>query len=175
MEKVERMAKTGTGSVAILAAALAYLEASAAVAHETGHYAFGTPGTAAEVSRTVEVIAEDRDGMRFAMDLDAVGQGEVIRFVVTNAGAIDHEFSIGDTASQQAHAMAMAGQADMQHEHDPTTVRLAPGATKELIWKFDRPIHGDLVFACQIPGHYEAGMVHRATFATGAKTKPAAG
>ena len=39
----------------------------AAAAHETGHYGFGEPGTAAEVTRTVDVTADDRDGMRFAM------------------------------------------------------------------------------------------------------------
>ncbi|MFL5334581.1 MAG: hypothetical protein ACJ8H8_15650 [Geminicoccaceae bacterium] len=154
---------------------LAGVVASAAAAHETGHYSFGEPGTAAEVTRTVEVTADDRDGMRFVMDLNAVRQGEVIRFVVTNAGAVDHEFSIGDTAAQQAHAMAMADEMDIRHEHDPTAIRVVPGATRELIWQFDRPIRGTLVFACQIPGHYAGGMTHRAAFETAGTVQPPGG
>ena len=162
------MMRSGSLCVAVVTA-LACLAAPAPRAHDAARYAFGAPGTAAEVTRTVTVTADDRDGMRFVMDLDSIGQGEVIRFVVTNAGALDHEFSIGDAASQAAHAVAMAGHAGMHHAHDPTTIRLAPGAKGELIWKFDRPVQGDLVFACQIPGHYDAGMVHRATLATGAR------
>ena len=169
--KVESMVPSG---VATVSAALACLSAQVALAHDAAHYAFGAPGTAAEVTRTVAVTADDRDGMRFVMDLATIRQGEVIRFVVSNLGALDHEFSIGDAASQAAHAMAMAGQMDMRHEHDPTAIRLAPGDTQELIWKFDRPVDGDLVFACQIPGHYDAGMVHRATLVSGG-AKAAAG
>ena len=166
--------RSGSAGVAMVSTALGCLAAPVALAHDAAHYAFGAPGTAAEVTRTVAVTADDRDGMRFVMDLATVRQGEVLRFVVSNMGALDHEFSIGDAASQAAHAVAMAAQTDMRHEHDPTAIRLASGDTKELIWKFDRPADGELVFACQIPGHYDAGMVHRASVTTGAETKPAA-
>jgi len=49
----------------------------------------------------------------------------------------------------------MAGM-PMQHD-DPNSVLVEPGKTKELVWKFSRP--ADLEFACNIPGHYESGMV----------------
>lgn len=169
------MVRSGSPCVVIVSTALAWLAAPVALAHDAAHYAFGAPGTVAEVTRTVDVTTDDRDGMRFVMDLATIRQGEVIRFVVSNLGALDHEFSIGDAASQAAHAKAMAGHAGMRHEHDPTGIRLAPGDTQELIWKFDRPVDGELVFACQIPGHYDAGMVHRATVVSdGAKAAAAA-
>ena len=156
------MRNPGRAIPAALAVLLASGASWAAGTHKGGHYSFGEPGTAAEVTRTVEVIADDRDGMRFEMDLGAIRQGEVIRFVVTNRGAGEHEFSIGDTASQRAHAKLMAKNPDMKHEDDPTAIHVAPGETKEVIWKFDKPIQGHIVFACQIPGHYEGGMVHQA-------------
>lgn len=147
------------------AAAAAIIIAGPAFAggsHKGGHYTFGEPGNAAEVTRTVEVIADDSDGLGFKMDLLAVKQGETIRFVVTNKGTGPHEFSIGDTASQRAHAKLMRSNPDMKHGDDPSAVTLAPGETKEIIWKFSKPIQGQIVFACQMPGHYEAGMVRTA-------------
>jgi uncharacterized cupredoxin-like copper-binding protein len=44
----------------------------------------------------------------------------------------------------------------MVHDH-PNSVLLKPGERKELIWKF--PQDAVLEFACNLPGHYEAGMV----------------
>ena len=47
----------------------------------------------------------------------------------------------------------------MVHE-DPNTLTVEPGDTKVLTWRFE----GDdpVVFACNIPGHSEAGMVAEA-------------
>lgn len=43
----------------------------------------------------------------------------------------------------------------MKHD-DPNSVLLEPGQSGELIWRFS----GDttLEFACNVPGHYQAGM-----------------
>ncbi|MGE3289822.1 MAG: plastocyanin/azurin family copper-binding protein [Geminicoccaceae bacterium] len=158
------------GMLAALTGAALTSTAWAAGNHAGGHYSFGEPGTADEVTRTVEVIADDRDGMRFEMHLGTIQQGEVIRFVVTNQGAGEHEFSIGDTASQRAHAKLMAKNPDMKHADDPTAVSVASGETEEVIWKFNKAVQGNIVFACQIPGHYEGGMVHQAKLEKGKKT-----
>lgn len=82
--------------------------------------------------------------------------------MVTNVGEIQHEFSIGDTGSQRAHAKLMAKNPEMKHEDDPSAVTLEPGSTKRVIWRFSKPVQGDIVFACQTPGHYETGMRHKA-------------
>ena len=156
------------------AALAAALLASGAALADAGHgkkYSFGEPGKAGEATRTVEVTADDRDGMRFVMDLGPVKQGEVIRFVVTNKGQGPHEFSVGDTASQRAHAKLMAKNPEMHHEGDPSVVVLQPGETKELVWKFSKPMQGDIVFACQMLGHYDAGMMHKAKLEKGTKAK----
>jgi uncharacterized cupredoxin-like copper-binding protein len=165
------MRNLGRGSLAALALTLASGAAWAGGTHKGGHYSFGEPGKESEVTRTVEVVADDRDGMRFEMDLGSIKQGEVIRFVVTNRGASEHEFSIGDTASQRAHAKLMAKNPDMKHADDPSAVHLAPGETAEVIWKFSKPVQGQIVFACQMPGHYEGGMQHQAKLEKTKKAK----
>ena len=154
-----------------LAAALLGSGAALADAGPNKKYTFGEPGKAAEATRTVEVAADDRGGMRYSMDLGSIRQGETIRFVVTNQGEGPHEFTIGDTASQRAHAKLMAKNPEMHHDDDPSAVTLQPGETKELVWKFSKSVQGDLVFACQMPGHYDAGMVHKAKLEKAGKAK----
>jgi uncharacterized cupredoxin-like copper-binding protein len=154
-----------------LAAMLASSVALADAGHKGGRYSFGEPGKESEVTRTVEVLADDRDGMKFIMDVGPIRQGETIKFVVTNKGSGEHEFSVGDTASQRAHAKLMAKNPDMKHEGDPSAIHIPPGESKELIWKFSKPVQGQIVFACQIPGHYEGGMVHQAKLEKGKKAK----
>ena len=156
--------------LAALALTLASNASWAGGTHKGGHYSFGEPGSEAEVTRTIQVTAEDRDGMKFVMDIPSIQQGEVIKFIVTNNGSSDHEFSIGDTASQRAHARLMAKNPDMKHEDDPSAVHLAPGETEEVIWKFNKAVQGQIVFACQMPGHFEGGMVHQAKLEKSKKT-----
>ncbi len=157
----------------ILAAALAAAAMAAglvpALAHDihggvgmraaAGAYWFGRPGKAAEATRTVRVRAND---LTFEPATLQVKPGETIWFVVTNASAIDHDFTLGDAAVQEAHRkemVEMAGMKDMAAAHthsDPNAVFLKAGETKELVWKFGKA--GALEFDCNVPGHYESGM-----------------
>ena len=154
--------------IRVFSAALLVLASSASAwadgTHAGGHYSFGEPGKEVEVTRTIEVSAEDNGKMAYKMDLASITQGETIKFVVTNRGAGHHEFSIGDTAAQRAHANLMKKNPHMKHENDPTAVSLEPGETKTLIWKFNKPIQGQIVLACQMPGHYDAGMLQKVNF-----------
>ena len=77
---------------------------------------------------------------------------------MSNQGKITHEFSIGNEQEQKAHHEMMQKMPNMVHEDD-NTVTVKSGETKELIWKFKNV--GDVVFACNIPGHFEAGMFHK--------------
>jgi uncharacterized cupredoxin-like copper-binding protein len=86
-----------------------------------------------------------------------------VRFVVTNFGKIDHEFSVATHAEHLEHRKMMAEMPDMKHA-DRNMVTLKPGQTKSLIWEFG-PRRNDLEFACDIPGHAEAGMQGRFVFA----------
>jgi len=130
--------------------------------HGTG-FAAGRPGAPDEVDRTIRIEAQD---IAFSAPRITVRAGETVRFVIENTGEMVHDFTVGTIATQAAHRAKMAEM--MAHHPDPeammaahdhggaNAVMLAPGATEELIWTFERA--EDIEFACNVPGHYEAGM-----------------
>ncbi len=145
-----------TFSILILATLpmLALAAGKHAGGHDDDHaMAYGTPGEAAQVSRTIEVQAADN--MRYTPSAISVRRGETVKFVVKNTGKLPHEFVLGDAQTLKEHAEVMRRYPDMEHE-DPNMAKVAPGGTGTLIWKFTRA--GTVDFACLIPGHYEAGM-----------------
>ncbi|TJZ73112.1 cupredoxin domain-containing protein [Chitiniphilus eburneus] len=150
----------------ILAPLFALVLGTAFAAGDHGHgghgdarqYTFGSPGQDSAVTRTIEVSAGDDMKFTYSPPLTGIKQGETIRFVIRNTGKLAHEFSVGDAASQRAHALMMKKMPDMKHADDPSAVSLAPGQTGHLVWRFDKAMSGDVIFACQVPGHYDAGM-----------------
>ena len=162
------------------AVAMVILSAGAFAAgqHAGGHGHgpdIGKPGKAAAVTRTIEMVMSDN---RYTPETITVKKGETIRFKVRNAGQIVHEFNIGTAAMHAAHQKEMAMMAEhgvlgidkiyhdkmnmnmgggkaMKHD-DPNSVLLEPGKSGEVIWTFSA--NAKLEFACNVPGHYEAGM-----------------
>ena len=133
--------------------------------HSHAHQSSVGEAAAAIPDRIVEVAM--LDSMRFVFDPEVLQlvDGEVVEFIVRNDGAIRHEFSIGNAEEQARHAEMMREMPNMKHA-DPNAVTLDPGETGVIKWRFE----GDdtVVFACNIPGHLEAGMVHRAAIKPGA-------
>lgn len=109
-----------------------------------------SPAALAGQARKVDVGMFD--SMRFSPAGLTVAQGETIRFVVRNAGALQHEIVLGTHDE-----IALRRQA-MHHEHGAVGAMLhvAPGTRAQLTWQAGLP--GELEFACLLPGHYEAGM-----------------
>jgi uncharacterized cupredoxin-like copper-binding protein len=165
------------GTVAVLAGFAAAHAGPTGQGTKHGHRSpatvYGQPGKASEVDRTVNVLATD---MKFDIRSLRVKTGETIRFIVANKEDDEHDFTLGDTATQKGHREEMAKMmeghngmtAGMVRHDDPNAVFLKPGATKELIWKFSRA--GSFEFACNVPGHYEAGM--KGTIMVGPRSKP---
>ena len=149
--------------------------------HDHGHanaLDFGEPGNPAEVTRTIEVTMVDN---YFEPENITVVAGETVRFVLRNDGEFLHEFNIGTAAMHREHQdemmtmmehgmitadgidhdmMAMDHSANGMAGHvhdDPNSVLVEPGKTEELIWKFSKA--ANLEFACNVPGHYDAGMM----------------
>jgi uncharacterized cupredoxin-like copper-binding protein len=124
-------------------------------AHAAG-FSFGAPAKAAQASRTVKITMAD---MSFQPTDITVRTGETVRFLVTNTSTIDHEFTLGDDMTEQAHrkemAEMMAQGGSMAHD-DPNAITVESGKTRELTWRFTHA--GRLEFDCNVPGHYEAGM-----------------
>ncbi|MHB8890475.1 MAG: cupredoxin domain-containing protein [Candidatus Limnocylindrales bacterium] len=86
-----------------------------------------------------------------------VPAGVPVTFVVTNAGTILHEFTLGDEAEQMAHDKEMMEAGGMSMPKDePMAIGVEPGKTKELTVTFDTP--GATLAGCHVIGHYAAGM-----------------
>ena len=138
-------------------------------------FACGEPASAGKATRTVEVVLKD---IAFEPKSLEVKAGETVRFVLINEGKLPHEFNLGDKAMHAEHQkemIAMQGKlftAGMNHEgmdhgqmnHGEghghgggNTVLVQPGQRAELAWTFRKS--APIEFACNVPGHYQAGMV----------------
>ncbi|MDO3722165.1 cupredoxin family protein [Marinobacter sp. chi1] len=172
--------------VLVLAAAMSVSStAFSAGTHGGSHDASsGEPGNASEASRTVNV--EMFDNYYEPEEID-VEPGETVRFVVENKGNLVHEFNIGTPGMHEAHQdemkmmvehgviqggklnrammeMDMGDGHSMKHD-DPNSVLLEPGESKEIVWKFTE--QSNIEFACNVPGHYQAGMYGDVNFTRG--------
>ena len=155
MNKLQQLALT----LALAGAAVPF-----AWAHGEKHGAAAAPlvkeqkpwGIAAEpkaATRTIEIRMTD--DMRFSPDRIEVRQGEVVRFVIHNAGKLMHEMVIGTQQELDQHAAMMMKHPGMEHD-EPYMAHVGPGKRGRMVWNFNRP--GEFQFACLIAGHYQAGM-----------------
>jgi uncharacterized cupredoxin-like copper-binding protein len=145
-----------TAAALVMAVAPAMLSA-----HDDAHFVAGEPGNPKQPFRTVLVTMREGDGrMSFVPSTLEVKRGEQVKFVVTNAGALAHEFVLADTAANLQHAALMQKYPDMEHD-DPNGKTVQPGNKTELLWKFTKA--GTFEFACNIPGHREGGMLGSVT------------
>ncbi|MCB2055225.1 MAG: cupredoxin domain-containing protein [Geminicoccaceae bacterium] len=169
--------------LALATTALATTGAQAA--GDQGHAdKIGRAGEAVEATRTIEVVMHDN---YYEPETVNVNEGETVRFVLRNKGELLHEFNIGTAHMHEEHRaemavmmehgmlepdrinhemmkMDMGGGHTMAHD-DPNSVLLEPGQDAEIVWTFSET--GDLQFACNIPGHYESGMVGDIHFGKG--------
>ena len=116
-------------------------------------YAWGQQGDSKKITRTIHINMTDN--MRFTPDTIDVQQGETIKFVVKNSGKIMHEMVIGTKEELAKHAEMMKKHPNMEHD-EPYMAHVAASKKVDLVWNFSQP--GSFMFACLIPGHFEAGM-----------------
>ncbi|MDO7896822.1 copper-resistant cuproprotein CopI [Pseudomonas citrulli] len=162
------------GSRRVLAACALMVGASAWAS--PGHFDFGQPAPASAAGRSIEVVMGDMSFNPATLEIKA---GETVRFVLINNGRLLHEFNLGNAAMHAEHQQEMLkmqqsgqltptamkhdmghgamdhGAPGMRHD-DPNSVLVEPGKTAELTWTFSKAMR--LEFACNIPGHYQAGM-----------------
>jgi uncharacterized cupredoxin-like copper-binding protein len=110
------------------------------------------PASEAAAPTRIEVTLSDQ--LRIEPASMTAPSGVPVTFVVTNAGATDHEFVLGDEAAQLEHEAEMAA-GGMRHD-EPNAISVKPGATKELTFTFAEPVES--LAGCHFPGHYAAGM-----------------
>ena len=136
----------------------------------------GSKGNENEISRIIKVIMYDNYYEPSSFQINA---GETIKFEVENAGDLVHEFNIANKMMHMKHQPEMEKMFDneilfsdyidkekmkkmakmdksMGHLHS-NSVLLEPKQKGDIIWKFENAV--DVEVACNIPGHYQAGMI----------------
>ena len=136
----------------------------------------GEKGDSDEVDRTIKVKMYDNyyEPREFK-----IKKNQTIKFIVYNYGELVHEFNIATREMHLTHQSEMMKMVEneillvdridkkkmkklskedhsMSHSHS-NSVLLEPNQSAELIWKFNA--NADLEAACNVPGHYEAGMI----------------
>ncbi|HZL36772.1 MAG TPA: cupredoxin family protein [Tepidisphaeraceae bacterium] len=130
-------------------------------AHEGEHFSAGEPGDPKKPFRTVQVTMHEGDGaMGFSPATLDVKKGEQVKFVITNGGALAHEFILANENDNLKHAELMKKYPDMEHD-DPNGKTVQPNGHSEILWRFSKA--GTFEYACLIPGHREAGMIGKVT------------
>jgi uncharacterized cupredoxin-like copper-binding protein len=138
--------------------------------------AIGVKGNEKDVDRVITVLMYDN---YYKPNQIKIKKNETIKFLVKNEGELVHEFNIATKAMHLKHQTEMMEMVEneiilvdkidkikmkemakknpsMAHSHS-NSVLLSPGESAELIWKFSNTL--DIEAACNVPGHYEAGMV----------------
>ena len=138
--------------------------------------AIGEKGKSLEVNRVIQINMYDN---YYEPDKIEVKKGETIKFFVKNLGELVHEFNIAtkmmhlehqpemmtlveneiilsDKIDKQKMIEMVKKNPSMSHTHS-NSVLLSPGESANLIWKFTNSVK--LEAACNVPGHYEAGMI----------------
>ena len=136
----------------------------------------GEIGKPHEITRTITVKMYDNYYEPAEIN---VKKDETIKFIVLNVGELVHEFNIATKEMHIKHQpeMMMLVENDillsdkidkdkmkqmakknpsMGHSH-PNSVLLSPGEKGELVWKFSNK--AKIEAACNVPGHYEVGMI----------------
>jgi uncharacterized cupredoxin-like copper-binding protein len=130
----------------------------------SGNGSGSSPAAASEAAPSAaatRIEVELKDSMEITPNPMEVPAGVPVTFVVHNSGTIEHEFVIGDEATQAEHEAEMA-EGGMGHDEE-NAILVDPGATKELTYTFDET--GETFAGCHVPGHYPAGM--KATITVG--------
>ena len=141
----------------------------------------GKIGDAKDVRKVVRVSMYDN---YFKPSSIKVKKGQTVKFIIENKGEFVHEFNIGTKEQHIKHQPEMAMMNEMgvlfpdyidmekmmkmaktnpsmKHDHG-NSVLLEPGKSGEIIWEFGD--NTDLELACNVPGHYEDGMVNKIKF-----------
>ena len=136
----------------------------------------GEKGKLSEISRTIEIKMYDN---YFEPNVLNIKKGETIKFIVYNYGELVHEFNIAtkemhikhqpEMQKLVEHGILLVDKIDMEkmkkmskmdhslsHSHSNSVI-VEPKKTGEIIWKFSK--NASLEIACNVPGHYETGMV----------------
>ena len=141
----------------------------------------GEKGDPNNIDRTIKIKMYDN---YYEPNVIKVKKGETIKFIVQNLGEMVHEYNIAtkemhikhqpEMQKLIEHGILLVDKIDMakmkemskkdhslSHSHS-NSIMVEPKKTGEIVWKFSKNL--TLEMACNIPGHYESGMVGKILF-----------
>ena len=141
----------------------------------------GEKGDPNNIDRTIKIKMYDN---YYEPNVINVRKGETIKFIVQNLGEMVHEYNIAtkemhikhqpEMQKLIEHGILLVDKIDMakmkemskkdhslSHSHS-NSIMVEPKKTGEIVWKFSKNL--TLEMACNIPGHYESGMVGKILF-----------
>ena len=110
--------------------------------------------------RTVDVSVTE---FHFQLSTIDFHPGENVGFRIRNEGVVSHNFRVTTVAAVEEYQSSARATPEQEEEAlerldgQSTSVKVGPGATEDLLVKFDSSDPYD-VLVCLIPGHFEAGM-----------------
>jgi uncharacterized cupredoxin-like copper-binding protein len=136
----------------------------------------GEKGDSTEVDKVIKVKMYDN---YYEPSEFKIKKNQTIKFIVYNYGELVHEFNIATKEMHFKHQPEMMKMVEneillvdridkkkmkelskkdnsMSHSHT-NSVLLEPNESAEIIWKFNT--EAKLEAACNVPGHYEVGMI----------------
>ena len=137
------------------AAVLLFAGCSSSVVSSEPPTTTATPSAPSASVATTRIEVQLTDAQEIVPAEINVPAGVPVTFVVTNAGATDHEFFLGNETAQAEHEEEMQDMGGMTHD-EPMGIGVKPGETKELTVTF--PEAGSTLAGCHTAGHYAAGM-----------------
>lgn len=120
----------------------------------------GEPASAMDSAVGLRFVSIELLDFRFQPSVIEVRQGEAVRLLAINATDLPHELFIGSGTDQDRHQAlhrASAPDAQDQLEDGASGIYVPAHGTSQLTYRFERP--GELIMACHLVGHFEAGMV----------------
>lgn len=90
------------------------------------------------------------DSMEIKPGKITIEAGKPVRFIITNEGALEHDFFLGSDREQKQRESGQGQPGPDRY------VQVPPGETVTLLYTF--PSEGRTIAGCVVPGHYSAGM-----------------
>jgi len=99
-----------------------------------------------------DVVNVEIHHSRFIPTTLTVPTNQTVRFVVHNTDPIDHEFIVGDQATQDRHEH---GTEDQHDGSTPGEISVPAGTTVTTSYRVARE---RILYGCHLPGHWAYGM-----------------
>ncbi|HVE64389.1 MAG TPA: cupredoxin domain-containing protein [Mycobacteriales bacterium] len=121
----------------------------------------GSSSESAKAARQIKIATSDQ--LRFDPASVSAQAGEKVTFVITNPGALEHEFTIGDADYLKGHAGEGGGHGGGHGDSkDGATVKVPAGKTARLTFTMPSAAPS---YACHVDNHDKSGMTGTVTYA----------